>query len=146
MSATEIYDRFYDKMSEKDLNELLFMIDDVSRGGIDPELRKSSLDYPHFKMKSITGDNPFNASDNINVWHCCWKSFKKIGFVSYIDPETGTVDELQVDESYKVTGMELNVEWTWIIEVWEGYRIGQELYVGIQPLEYQHISADNLNS
>lgn len=147
MSATEIYDRFYDKMSEKQLNELLEMIEDSSRG-INPELRKTSMDYPNIKMKSINGftSNPFEGTDNINVWHCCWKSFKKIGFVTFIDPETGEVDELQVDESYKVTGTELNVEWTWIIEVWEGYRIGQELYIGIQPLEYQHISADNLNS
>lgn len=148
MSATEIYDRFYDKMSEKDLNELLSIIEDTSRGGINPELRKSSMDYPHIKTKSIGGlsSNPFDGSDNINVWHCCWKSFKKVGFVSFIDPETGEQDELQVDESYKVTGLELNVEWTWIIEVWEGYRVGEDLYIGIQPLEYQHISADNLNS
>lgn len=148
MSATEIYDRFYDKMTEKQLNELLEIVDDASRAGINPEMRKTSLDYPHIKTKSINGlsSNPFEESDNINVWHCCWKSFKKIGFVTYQDPETGEVDELQVDESYKVTGMELNVEWTWIIEVWEGYRVGEDLYIGIQPLDYQHISADNLNS
>lgn len=148
MSATEIYDRFYNKMTEKQLNELLEIVDDASRAGINPEMRKTSLDYPHIKTKSINGlsSNPFEGSDNINVWHCCWKSFKKIGFVTYQDPETGEVDELQVDESYKVTGMELNVEWTWIIEVWEGYRVGEDLYIGIQPLDYQHISADNLNS
>lgn len=148
MSATEIYDRFYDKMTEKQLNELLETVDDVSRGGINPEVRKTSMDYPHLKTRTINGltSNPFEGSDNINVWHCCWKSFKKIGFVTYQDPNTGEIDELQVDESYKVTGMELNVEWTWIIEVWEGYRVGEDLYIGIQPLEYQHISADNLNS
>lgn len=148
MSATEIYDRFYDKMSEKQLNELLEMIENTSRGGINPEVRKTSLDYPHIKTHTINGftSNPFESSDNINVWHCCWKSFKKIGFVTYQDPETGEIDELQVDESYKVTGLEINVEWSWIIEVWEGYRVGEDLYIGIQPLEYQHISADNLNS
>ncbi|YP_010510389.1 portal protein [uncultured phage cr23_1] len=148
MSATEIYDRFYDKMSEKQLNELLEMIENTSRGGINPEVRKTSLDYPHIKTHTINGftSNPFEGSDNINVWHCCWKSFKKIGFVTYLDPETGEIDELQVDESYKVTGLEINVEWSWIIEVWEGYRVGEDLYIGIQPLEYQHISADNLNS
>ena len=141
-------DRFYDKMSEKQLNELLEMIEDTSRGGINPEVRKTSLDYPHIKTHTINGftSNPFEGSDNINVWHCCWKSFKKIGFVTYQDPETGEIDELQVDESYKVTGLEINVEWSWIIEVWEGYRVGEDLYIGIQPLEYQHISADNLNS
>lgn len=148
MSATQIYDRFYDKMSEKQLNQLLEMIEDTGRGGINPEVRKTSLDYPHIKTHTIGGftTNPFDDVDDINVWHCCWKSFKKIGFVTYIDPETGMPDELQVDESYKVTGNELNVEWTWIIEVWEGYRVGEDLYIGIQPLDYQHVSADNPNS
>ena len=148
MSATEIYDRFYDKMTEKQLNELLEMIDDERRNGLNPEVRKTSLDYPHLKLHSINGFNstPFEDSNNINVWHCCWKSFKKIGFITYIDPETGEPDELQVDESYKVTGNELNVEWTWIIEVWEGYRVGEDLYIGIEPLEYQHVSADNPNA
>lgn len=148
MSATQIYDRFYDKMSEKQLNQLLEMIEDTGRGGINPEVRKTSLDYPHIKTHTIGGftTNPFDDVDDINVWHCCWKSFKKIGFVTYIDPETGIPDELQVDESYKVTGNELNVEWTWIIEVWEGYRVGEDLYIGIQPLDYQHVSADNPNS
>lgn len=148
MSLTEVYDRLYDKMSEKQLNELLDMMDDRSKGGVTPEVRKTSLDYPHIKTHSINGfsSNPFEEADNIHVWHCCWKSLKKIGFVNIINPETGMPEEYQVDETYKETGNELDVEWKWIIEVWEGYRIGQDLYVGIQPIEYQHISADNPNA
>lgn len=148
MSLTEVYDRLYDKMSEKQLNELLDMMDDRSKGGVTPEVRKTSLDYPHIKTHSINGfsSNPFEESDNIHVWHCCWKSLKKIGFVNIINPETGMPEEYQVDETYKETGNELDVEWKWIIEVWEGYRIGQDIYVGIQPVEYQHISADNPNA
>lgn len=148
MSLTEVYDRLYDKMSEKQLNELLDMMDDRSKGGVTPEVRKTSLDYPHIKTHSINGfsSNPFEEADNIHVWHCCWKSLKKIGFVNIINPETGMPEEYQVDETYKETGNELDVEWKWIIEVWEGYRIGQDIYVGIQPVEYQHISADNPNA
>lgn len=148
MSATEIYDRLYDKMSEKQLNELLELIEDGARGGINPELRKTSLDYAHIKLHNINGftSNPFDGSDNIRLWHCCWKSFKKIGFVTVIDPETGMPEEYEVDETYKETGMELNVEWKWIIEVWEGYRYGEDGYVGIQPVEYQYVSADNPNA
>lgn len=148
MSLTEVYDRLYDKMSEKQLNELLDMMDDRSKGGVTPEVRKTSLDYPHIKTHSINGfsSNPFEEADNIHVWHCCWKSLKKIGFVNIINPETGIPEEYQVDETYKETGNELDVEWKWIIEVWEGYRIGQDLYVGIQPVECQHISADNPNA
>lgn len=148
MSVTEVYDRLYDKMSEKQLNDLLDMMDDSSKGDITPEVRKTSLDYPHIKTHSINGfaANPFEESNNVHVWHCCWKSLKKIGFVTIINPETGMPEDYQVDETYKVTGNEINVEWRWIIEVWEGYRIGEDLYVGIEPLEYQHVSADNPNS
>lgn len=148
MSVTELYDRLYDKMSEKQLNQLLGMMDQASKGGINPEVRKTSLDYTHIKTHTINGfsSNPFDSTNSVKVWHCCWKSFKKIGFVTIIDPELGEPKEYQVDESYKETGMELNVEWKWITEVWEGYRAGEDLYIGIQPLEYQYTSSDNPNS
>ena len=147
MSATEIYDRFYDKMSERQLNELLELIDQRPGAGNNPEIRKTSIDYESIKLHKINSftDNPFDI-DHITVYHCCWKSFKKIGFVTLLNPETGEVEEFQVDEDYKVTGTEQSVEWDWIIEVWEGYRIGDDMYIGIQPIEYQHISADNPNS
>lgn len=147
MSATEIYDRFYDKMSERQLNELLELIDQRPGVGNNPEIRKTSIDYESIKLHKINSftDNPFDI-DHIVVYHCCWKSFKKIGFVTLLNPETGEAEEFQVDEDYKVTGTEQSVEWDWIIEVWEGYRIGDDMYIGIQPIEYQHISADNPNS
>lgn len=147
MSATEIYDRFYDKMSERQLNELLELIDQRPGAGNNPEIRKTSMDYESIKLHKINSftDNPFDV-DHITVYHCCWKSFKKIGFVTLLNPETGEAEEFQVDEDYKVTGTEQSVEWDWIIEVWEGYRIGDNMYIGIQPIEYQHISADNPNS
>lgn len=149
MSVTELYDRLYDKMTEKQLNELLDMMSDSAKGGINPEVRKTSLDYPHIKTHTINGfsSNPFDGSgDNIKVYHVCWKSFKKIGFVTIIDPETGMPETYEVDETYKETGMEISVEWKWIIETWEGYRAGEDLYIGIEPVEYQYVSSDNPNS
>lgn len=148
MSVTELYDRLYDKMSEKQLNQLLEMMDQTSKGGINPEVRKTSLDYTHIRTHTLNGfsSNPFDDTNSIKVWHCCWKSFRKIGFVTVLDPETEEPTEYQVDESYKVVGTELNVEWKWITEVWEGYRAGEDLYIGIQPVDYQYTSADNPNS
>lgn len=149
MSVTELYDRLYDKMTEKQLNELLDMMSDSAKGGINPEVRKTSLDYPHIKTHTINGfsSNPFDDSgDNIKVYHVCWKSFKKIGFVTIIDPETGMPETYEVDETYKETGVEISVEWKWIIETWEGYRAGEDLYIGIEPVEYQYVSSDNPNS
>lgn len=148
MSITELYDRLYDKMSEKQLDQLLEMMDQTSKGGINPEIRKTSLDYTHIRTHTLNGfsSNPFDDTNSIKVWHCCWKSFRKIGFVTVLDPETEEPTEYQVDESYKVIGTELNVEWKWITEVWEGYRAGEDLYIGIQPIDYQYTSADNPNS
>ncbi|YP_010509976.1 portal protein [uncultured phage cr82_1] len=148
LSATDIYDRYYDKLSEKQLNLLLDMMDDTSKGGFNPEVRKTSLDYPHIKTHSINGftSNPFDSTNAISVWHCCWLSFRKIAFVTIADPETGEPVEYIVDESYNETGTEISVEWKWIIETWEGYRAGDDLYFGMGPIEYQHVSADNPNA
>lgn len=147
LSVTDIYDRFYDKLSEKQLNQLLDMADGTSKGGINPEVRKTSLDFPHIKTHTIGGQsNPFESTNSISVWHCCWQSFRKIAFVTIQDPETGEPVEYIVDESYNETGTELNVEWKWIIETWEGYRAGEDLYWGIEPLEYQYVSSENPNA
>ena len=150
MNPTEIYDRFYDKLDEKQLNRLLDLIDAKPGVGNYPRMEKSELDYNHVDMHRINmyTNDPFD-SDQLNVYHTCWKSFKKIGFVTLANFETGEVEEFQVDESYQVTGEEIDVTWDWIVEVWEGYRAGEgedALYFGIQPIEYQHISADNPNS
>lgn len=148
LSVTDIYDRYYDKLSEKQLNELLDLMSDSAKGGVNPEVRKTSLDYPHIKTHTVNGfsTNPFEDGSNISVWHTCWQGFKKIGFVTITDPETGEPIEYVVDETYNVTGMELNVEWKWIIETYEGYRAGEDLYFGMQPIEYQFVSADNPNA
>lgn len=148
LSVTDIYDRYYDKLSEKQLNDLLDLMSDSAKGGVNPEVRKTSLDYPHIKTHAINGfsTNPFEDGSNISVWHTCWQGFKKIGFVTITDPETGQPVEYVVDETYNVTGMELNVEWKWIIETYEGYRAGEDLYFGMGPIEYQFISADNPNA
>lgn len=150
MNPTEIYDRFYDKLDEKQLNKLLDLIDAKPGVGNYPRMEKSELDYNHVDMRRINmyTNDPFD-SDQLNVYHVCWKSFKKIGFVTIADFETGEAESFQVDESYNVTGNEIDITWDWIVEVWEGYRAGEgedALYFGIQPLEYQHISADNPNS
>ena len=144
MSYTDIYDRYYDKLSEKDLNKLEEMMtgrpsnDIGDKGPID--------DVNHISLRLY--DNPAYDQQtryNINVWHCCWKSFKKIYYVTYLD-EAGQPQVEIADESYQKTGQELSVEADWVLEVWEGYRAGTDLYFGIQPLEYQHVSIDNPNS
>lgn len=142
MPITEVYDRYYDKLEEKDLDKLEEMIGSTpgrnlgDRSPVDMGIQLRIYDNPIFEGagKSL-----------VNVWHCCWKSFKKIFYVTTTD-EVGQPQINIVDETYQPVGNEVSVEPDWIIEVWEGYRAGSDLYFGIQPIEYQHVSIDNPNS
>lgn len=144
LPVAEVYDRYYNKFTEKDLNKLNEML--TGRPASDYGDKDIVDNFGGIQMHIY--DNPVYDQKSryaINVWHCCWKSFKKIYYVTYLD-ETGQPQVEIADETYKKTGTELSVEPDWIIEVWEGYRAGSDLYFGIQPLEYQHVSIDNPNS
>lgn len=142
MPITEVYDRYYDKLEEKDLDKLEEMIGSTpgrnlgDRSPVDMGIQLRIYDNPIFEGagKSL-----------VNVWHCCWKSFKKIFYVTTTDDAEQPQINI-VDETYQPVGNEISVEPDWIVEVWEGYRAGSDLYFGIQPIEYQHVSIDNPNS
>lgn len=142
MPITEVYDRYYDKLEEKDLDKLEEMIGSTpgrnlgDRSPVDMGIQLRIYDNPIFEGagKSL-----------VNVWHCCWKSFKKIFYVTTTD-DAGQPQINIVDETYQPVDNEISVEPDWIVEVWEGYRAGSDLYFGIQPIEYQHVSIDNPNS
>lgn len=142
MPITEVYDRYYDKLEEKDLDKLEEMIGSTpgrnlgDRSPIDMGIQLRIYDNPIFEG---------SGKSLVNVWHCCWKSFKKIFYVTTTD-DAGQPQINIVDETYQPVGNEVSIEPDWIIEVWEGYRAGSDLYFGIQPIEYQHVSIDNPNS
>lgn len=142
MPITEVYDRYYDKLEEKDLDRLEEMIGSApgrnlgDRSPVDMGIQLRIYDNPIFEG---------SGKSLVNVWHCCWKSFKKIFYVTTTD-DAGQPQINIVDETYQPVGNEVSVEPDWIIEVWEGYRAGSDLYFGIQPIEYQHVSIDNPNS
>ena len=62
--------------------------------------------------------------------------------MTYIDEEGKEQIEM-IDETYEKDPDE-KIEWEWITEVWEGYRIGEDIYFGIQPVEFQHQSVEAL--
>ena len=142
MPITEVYDRYYDKLEEKDLDKLEEMIGSTpgrnlgDRSPVDMGIQLRIYDNPIFEG---------SGKSLVNVWHCCWKSFKKIFYVTTTD-DAGQPQINIVDETYQPIGNEVSIEPDWIIEVWEGYRAGSDLYFGIQPIEYQHVSIDNPNS
>jgi hypothetical protein len=92
------------------------------------------------------------------VTECYWKSQKKIGLVTYIDPETGLLSKDLVDENFIVPPNFVEVDstfsqdqdvntvlWTWVNEIWGGIKINitgsnkilEDIYLNVKPLEFQ---------
>jgi len=143
MTPAAIYDRFYDLMDENDLKDL---IERYRQSGY--ESKRDSQEFNHIRWRNIPikgyDDYDVFTGNTVDVWHVTWKSYKKVGFITYTDAN-GEVQEEVVDETYKKQPGE-SIVWDWVIEVWEGYRIGDGIYVGIQPIPEQSISLDNPNS
>jgi hypothetical protein len=76
-----------------------------------------------------------------------WKSRKRIGFLTYMDPMTGTPEEMIVPEGYRLPkemkAAGAKVRYEWVNEVWEGTRIDGRFYVDINPVANQRTSLDN---
>lgn len=111
----------------------------------------------------------------VRVTKAYWRSQRKVGHLTRIR-EDGTITQEIVDENYKVTFKPVydksivnkeskdnlaygeHIDWVWINEVWQGYKIGpnnttyyqargfgfEPIYVKIQPLPFQFKGQDNL--
>ena len=151
MAPAAIYDRFYDIMTEKQLDEVLDLVE--QRGAsknIGSKVNTKTVMYKNNVSNRFANGEEY-GHHALNVWHAVWRSFKKVGFVTFYNDQTGEEEVTMVEEGYK-KGPEEEIEWDWIVEIWEGYRIGgadagdSGIYVGIQPIEYQYTSIDNPNA
>ena len=80
---------------------------------------------------------------NIKVYRIQWRSLRKIGKLKYYD-EDGDEQYDWVDEYYTPqveAGEEVN--WIWVSEIWEGVRIGNNIYKKIRPCPVQMRSKVN---
>jgi len=96
------------------------------------------------------------------VYHVEWRSQKKVGFIKFMN-EYGEEEMQMVSEDFKVPSYaekivtnskkygrtvtyqfdDISLEWKYVPEVWEGVRIGDNIYCCIGPKEYQYRSVDN---
>lgn len=157
MSKSEILDEFGDLFSEKELN----LIDSDDYNDLLNSVKFPNRSSGLFSMGRPQGDVGYELEAILNegwnddpyineatfkrgqfaVYSCVWKSWKKIGWLTYID-ENGESQSQQVDDTFKLEEEQeaagWSVEWSWIIEVWEGHKIpGLNLYFGGQAVENQ---------
>lgn len=143
MSPANIYDRFFDLMDEKDLDRML----EYSGEGTPNSTMGSSME-DKVTFRDVTTRKYFKNSETdfnlIDVYHGVWRSYKKIGFLTYTDEKGESISTI-VSEDYKPLDTDI-IEWDWIPEVWEGFKVGEDIYLGIGPVEYQHTSINSISS
>ncbi len=77
-------------------------------------------------------------ADLLPVYHVVWRGKKMVKILSYPDPTTGMIEEMEVDEDYpvnKAAGETARVEYR--DEIYQCYRIMDDLYAEEGPLPVQ---------
>lgn len=135
-TLSEVIDLFGDELTDEEINGL----ETGSMTGV--TTTQSFLQAPISSTQVPTVRDNFTRS-YISVTRVEWKSLRKIGFLKYYD-ENLEEQEVIVDETYiPVPENGEEIEWRWINEVWEGTKIGSNIYVSIQPKKVQYRSMDN---
>lgn len=93
----------------------------------------TTIVVPDARMLNAFG-GAYDTKGNVRVTQVVWKSLRKIGKKTYYDDYGDLVEEF-VDEFYSpVKEMGEEIEWLWVTEWWEGTRIGQDIFIKMQPL------------
>lgn len=148
MSVNQILDRFHDKLNSSELNML------EEKGREDSIMQ--STGYVQLPTQWVTNKQEYkNVSileeiSGIEVFHVQWRSWRKVGMLLTTD-DIGQPIEIEVDDTYKINKElgDVSIEWDWISEVWEGWRIGDDtspIYVDIRPLPYNRMELNNKSS
>ena len=135
--GSTVIDHYYDDLTDAQVLELE-----------EPRHQEASSYLMH---AASTGKDP-NAYRNrlIEVINVYWKSRKRLGFITYFDEQTGEIEQMQVEDGFKLTDelkqAEAKLEWFWVNEVWEGTRIDGRMYINISPIANQRVSLDNFST
>lgn len=96
-------------------------------------------------MQSMVRDDRDLRRSKVTIYHVTWKYMMKIGILSY-PTEMGEIEQMEVPESYKVDKEAgESVEWYWVNQIWEAYRLSDSMYFGIRPLPTQRNTVNNLS-
>jgi hypothetical protein len=131
LTASQVVDRFYDELVPTEIDE----IENPSQH------REGGFFTPFTDMP----ENRQHLDERlIEVIHCTWKSFKKIGILTYTD-ELGVPRQMEVDDDYVVDEDE-DIYWLWVSEARECYRIDNKFYKSFGPTKLQRTKLDDLSA
>lgn len=117
----------------------------------DEEYKKLQNSYPYGGFDNLSNEDWFAEEteqtnlNTIEVVHHEFKSERKIGFLDYVD-ENGETQFDIVNENYKfdADSGDIKIDWVWVPEKHEGYKIGADVYKNMRPVPGQLFDLDNL--
>jgi len=137
-TCSEVIDSYYDDLTPGEVDQIETNSFRSTNLGLDPSDGKIDITYT-----APSNQNQSSMANYIPVIRVEWKSLRKIGFLCYYDDNLEEQETI-VDETYKVQeDRGETVNWVWINEVWEGTKIGGDIYVRIRPKSVQYRSIDN---
>ena len=132
--TSTIIDNYYEYLSEQQILEL-------------EEPRHQETDAYFIYAKSAGKDENAFRNRLVEVVNVYWKSRKRIGFLTYLDIETGEMETQEVEDGFRLPkelkDQGASLEWLWVNEVWGGTRIDGRMFINIAPIENQRLSLDN---
>ena len=77
-----------------------------------------------------------------------WQSMGRKGFLDYLDPETGSMETMEVEDGFSIPpemkkDMNAKLTWEWDNVPWQAIRIGEDEDIDVRPVEYERVSIEN---
>lgn len=147
MSPYALYDRLRDLLDEKDLDDMLEMVSNNGKTAGASKMVAGSAQggirwNENLANRFMGTGHKEQASEELYCVHVTWRSFTRLGFLA-VPKEDGSYETVVVDETYEPMPDDI-IEWEYVSEIWEGYKIGEDLYKA-RPLPYQHRSIETIN-
>ena len=112
----------------------------------DPK-QQSTESYLLYRAEATGAEDNIFRNRLVEVVTVYWKSRKRIGFLTYKDRNTGVIEEMQVEDGFRIPPdlkeQGAKIKYEWINEVWEGTRIDGDFYIKMNPVSNQRTSLDN---
>jgi hypothetical protein len=162
MSVGKIHDRFWDKLKDNEVSKLesnhlssghtgnphdleggnIIFMENPEISNVNPLKFLSNEQYDRFSHNNAYR----NSEGEWRVLTMFWKSRRKIGERTSIDPETGVEITDYVNEHYVADeAMGEKVEWKWISEWRKAQRIGKDIDLYHGPVEHATKSLTNIS-
>lgn len=108
----------------------------------------SANDRSHLNFQFSGNErNQFNGDLNqVTCYHAVWKAIVKIGFLTYMDLETGEVKKAKVNDEYKIntSAGDVNITWEYIFMPFEGWSIGDTIFKDMKMSEASLLDSENV--